>query len=71
METPADVVKRYGQSMGLGYHAYLAAQMGSSDLPVIILTLRQLGMHKTADKYEEQWIKGKLAYERKILNQEA
>lgn len=71
METPADVVKRYGQGMGLGYHAYLAAQMGSSDLPVIIQTLRQLGMHKTADKYEEQWIKGKLAYERKILNQEA
>ncbi len=57
--------------MGLGYHAYLAAQMGSSDLPVIILTLRQLGMHKTADKYEEQWIKRRLAYERKILNQEA
>lgn len=44
--------------MGLGYHAYLAAQMGSSDLPVFIMTLRQLEMHKTADKYEEQWIKG-------------
>lgn len=71
MKTAADVVKRYGQNMGLGYHAYLAAQMGSSDLPVFIMTLRQLEMHKTADKYEEQWIKGKLAYERKILNQEA
>ncbi|MDI6535162.1 hypothetical protein [Bacillus mycoides] len=68
MKTPADVIRRYGQGLGLGYHAYLAYKMGSSDLPLLITSLRQAGAHKTADKYEEQWIKGKLRYERKVSN---
>lgn len=65
MKTPADIVKRYGRQEGLRYHAYLAAQMGSEDLPIYIMTFRQLGADRLADKYEEQWIKGKIAYAEK------